>query len=533
MSKRSLLAAALALGAAACSLSHENGEVFTTDEVNRPQELYGYVDQPGRELVIELLSSPEADPATEANWVVVGRGRSSTTPNNLGDPDRLAYEWSATFTPQASHWPRGGLLRVRIRYAGSTSPSSLNMFESLGCVFDRWNAGDSWVAAGSACVSPFTGQPMMWVSAVDSPVKGSRAQTPPYLTRNLYGAAGATTPFQMTPDETRGYYADTELPPTLDELERRYQIKRADGTFAPETVRAVYFNDADLGFGREMACRDDGRHVACAVANYGNPAVPVPAAQALALAVAGHDSGRHAGAFATVVMVYDRRAPADDAVQFGVYDSAGQPQLTAQLDTRGHNVSVPGNCLACHGGRSSYAATPGQRRARGAEFLPFDPASFRYSTDPRFTRAAQEQAFRRLNELVARTSPPPATAELLRTWYGDVTVPGRTAATDAIPAGWDRTAADRLVYREVVAPYCRTCHVSFPDDARDFSTAARFRSLEGLVLVHTRGNDAASDASRRASHRMPHAERTLEKFWASSARAYLAQYFKAKGSWRP
>jgi hypothetical protein len=525
MSKASLLAAALGLGAVACSLSHENGQVFTTDEVDRPQEVYGYVDQPGKEVVVELLSSPE-DPATEANWVVVGRGRSSTTPTKLGDPERPAYQWSATFTPRASHWPRGGLLRVRLRYAGSTSSSSLNMFESLACVFQHWNAGESWVSAGSACASPFTGQPMMWVSTIDTPTQGLPLLTPPYLTRNLYGTG---SDFAMSETETAAYYGDTGLPGTLDDFERRYQIKRADGTVAPETVRAVYYNDADLGFGREMACRDDGRHIACAVSNYGDPGIN--ATQGLARAVAGYDSGRHAGPVATVVMVYDRQAPADERVQFGVYDDVGQPALEAKLDNRGPNLSIPGNCMSCHGGKSTYDDTDRRRRARGAAFLPFDPASFRYSTDPRFTRAAQEQALRRLNELVARTRPPAATTELISLWYGDVTVPG-PAATDAIPAGWDRNAADRLVYREVVAPYCRTCHVSFPDGP-DFNTAAEFKLYQGLVVTFTRGNGSSSDWLRRPSHLMPHAERTLAKFWASSARAYLAQYFKASGSWKP
>src|SRR6185369_16105987 len=149
-------------------------------------------------------------------------------------------------------------------------------------------------------------------------------------------------------------------------------------------------------------------------------------------------------------------AQAND-VQFFVFDAQDNLANLAQLDSLGSNESIPNNCLNCHGG--TYDPQTGA--LVGATFLPFDPSSFLFSTQPDFTYAVQEDQFRQLNLLVRSSGPPPSIVQFVNGLYDDhAETPGTHANLDWIPPGWNTDDVSKVVYREVVRPYCRTCHMS-------------------------------------------------------------------------
>src|SRR5204862_4439341 len=111
---------------------------------------------------------------------------------------------------------------------------------------------------------------------------------------------------------------------------------------------AIYYNAGDLGFGREMHCRqsaDANPDVACYVTNYGLPAGDPVLALSQAIA--------HDPPVATVGMDYSA-PPGGGAkvVKFYVWNAAGNLQNQAALDSEGFK-SVPQICLVCHGGTYS------------------------------------------------------------------------------------------------------------------------------------------------------------------------------------
>jgi hypothetical protein len=307
-------------------------------------------------------------------------------------------------------------------------------------------------------------------------------------------------------EETLAYYTTIDAPPTLDDFIGRYG-------FATDDTTATYYNVGDLGIGRDMHCRvlAAPAGVACYSRNFGTFGGTVE--DGLARAVDG------LAPLATVAMVYRQPIEAPNAVQFVVYDSAGVLATSAALDTRGDNTSVPQNCLNCHGGRGRYDATT--HSIRGARFLPLDPAAFAFSTSPGFSFSAQEDRFRRLNRVVAGAEPAPATRELIEGMF-----PANGAPYDPafVPPAWS-AAADRRVYREVVAPFCRSCHVSFAGGATDaFASAAAFRSRSAEIIAHV---------CTTGPHTMPVAEQTARQFFDSGARALLLAWLDAPGACVP
>ena len=65
-----------------------------------------------------------------------------------------------------------------------------------------------------------------------------------------------------------------------------------------------------------------------------------------------------------------------------------------------------------------------------------------------------------------------------------------------------------VVYREVYAKYCRTCHIAMPGAPLPISSYAAF----SLGAVQFRTCD---------ERQMPHAELTRYRFWQSNARGHL------------
>src|SRR5262249_13551972 len=148
-------------------------------------------------------------------------------------------------------------------------------------------------------------------------------------------------------------------------------------------ITATYYNDSDLGVGREMHCwqytRTAGAQTltgaACFVSNYsdtwqtgkfGNNNVASTMTNAI------HHTGLNGAGFAPVAMVREKPAGSSPpgAVNFVVYNPAGNRQDTAKLDNTGAHVSIPNNCLTCHGVESFFDPGSNTISAR-ANFLPF------------------------------------------------------------------------------------------------------------------------------------------------------------------
>jgi hypothetical protein len=307
-----------------------------------------------------------------------------------------------------------------------------------------------------------------------------------------------------------------ELRRTLEDFRNRNNF---DGS---EEIRAVYANSADLGFGRDMRCvrnpATDGNDddVACYVTNYGNETTSDEADFQLAV--------EQDGAFASVAMEYsriendpgdpDEYTDPDRVVKFFVYGADGSLLNSANLDNRGARP-IPQLCLVCHGGDTGGTTVPAGFPDRdsvklGAVFVPFDLPSFTIvdGIDSAFDKAAQQAAFKQLNEeIVNATQPGEAIEAIVDAMYNNGVSP--VQIEDFVISGWDANAAQQEAYREVVAKSCRMCHASQPQtnplglDIR-FHEADDFIALGSLVPFRV--------CTQRV---MPHALRTYNRFWQS------------------
>ncbi|MCC7359726.1 MAG: CSLREA domain-containing protein [Anaerolineales bacterium] len=304
----------------------------------------------------------------------------------------------------------------------------------------------------------------------------------PYLSRKGIGSLA----------EADEYYAAIVAPATFVDWYAQYFPDTTN------TVEARYYNAADLGFGREMHCREEYAFTACYVVNHGLGAA-APAELAVRDTVAG------ARALPTVAMVYNYLNEGNpNDVMFYIYDVAGALIQQVALDSEG-DKAVPHLCLPCHGG--DYDAA--NNAVSGASFLPFDAGSFFYSGQPGYTRAGQEEPLRRLNAFVYNSFPDPKIKALIDGWYGGldaVYTPTRKLNADYLPAAFDGSDADRALYTEVARPYCRGCHVA-----------------QGYALETPAQFDLSAFSSVYQANDMPHAEVTAHNFWSSSAPATLAR----------
>jgi len=440
----------------------------------------------GARVDVQVLNNPD-DLLT---WVTIG----SATVGEGG-------EWQLDARPvadaaQAARWPDGGLLRLR---AVDDTGEILHVLDHDA---DACLAGPG-AADPSLCASPFG--VIVLVDPAPLPVA-------PMLTDKGIGS----------PAESAAYYVATDAPATLAEFMTRYGFGPTGAPLADE-LSATYLNEGDLGIGREMHCRAlPGGGAACYVRNFGEFGGDLTTS--LLLAEAGGVP------LATVAMVVTPPIDADNAVRFMVYDGLGALSPVAQLDSRGDNVSVPQNCLECHGGRSTY--DPALHAVKGARFLPFDPSAFRFSSGGVAAVADQQERLRKLNKLVLGASPPPGVVALVEGWYqktGGINVVGSRVDHSHVPAGWATQPRDARVYKEVLATTCVGCHASFADtggapSTLAFGTPAEMSARGPLILTKTCGLDAK---------RMPAAEATLKRFWQSPARAYLVSWMGAAGACAP
>jgi hypothetical protein len=518
----------LALAATACVERPENGDVITGNTLAKALSFFGRHPDANKQIRIQVLKAPD-DPAQNnpniaANWVTIATATSSNTPLNWNGTDPY-HEWSVTGTPapnvaNAARWPQGGIMRFRAIDADDRLLLAFDQ-DRLDCYLA--NAGESWQNIGTICQSTFS------AAAVVSPSPTpDEVDTPRYLS---FGGAGSEA-------ETAAYYEAINAPTTFANFKARYGF---DSGLTDE-ASATYFNASDLGTGRQMHCKSQLQLNApplriCYVANYADGAGVKFGADppgAVARAVTDAKANTQANAFATVAMVFSPPITNHNSVRFMVYSQNGQLETKAALDNEEFNTAIPQNCLTCHGGGTYDAANhrvPGASASEnGARFLAFDLDAFEYSTEAGFTRADQQESFRKLNRHISLASPSAQTAALIAGWYaaGSVNTAGTTADTSFVPPGYSAQPADAKFYRDVFAPYCRGCHVAQTTPFL-FETAEDFKDFGALIDLRV----CNSGLGAGQKHLMPNAEVTLKRFWASPARAYLAGYLGSRGSCKP
>jgi hypothetical protein len=284
---------------------------------------------------------------------------------------------------------------------------------------------------------------------------------------------------------------------------------------APGEVVTYYYNNADLGLGREMHCKNTGSKLACYVTNYGTGTPPI---QNIFGAIT--DAINHNNPIATVAMEYDPAASSGSnqyGVQFYVYNHATGDQIDtrAQLDGEGLKYT-PQICLACHGGNYDTSGSPPANKANGSAFREFDVFSFKYDRPVAeggqdYTQLNQEQNFRILNGMVRGTNPNSLNANnpivaLIDSWYascGGVGSAGCSANPNYTPpTGW---TGHETLYRGVVATDCRACHIARPSylDWTSFTQLDNFLGATGSPVC-------------AGSHDMPHGQLPFQNFWLST-----------------
>ncbi len=328
-------------------------------------------------------------------------------------------------------------------------------------------------------------------------------------------------------------------------------------SLASGEVRATYYNNADLRFGRDMHCRVSSSLIrtviACFVSNYGDGVHAFGSDPQTAINNASANNGR----IATVAMTYSLNrlvfppaTPQDYRVQFYVFSNTlngdgndGSLLSAAVLDSQGPKAT-PGICLTCHGGQYDAAL----HKAKDSNFLPFDAPSFIFSASQRFLlEISEREVIRQLNGFVREaTYARPTVSQLIDGWYqwcggvnatncyiddvGHPFYPNQQACAggdqSGVSCGWPATwggALAQSVYQRIPRVYCRTCHVAQAnflnvDSFSDWTGQASL--IKQFVLASTGGQH----------NYMPFAQVPYDAFWEDfQSQSALAAFLNATG----
>ncbi|MDG1482247.1 MAG: hypothetical protein P8R54_21840 [Myxococcota bacterium] len=256
-----------------------------------------------------------------------------------------------------------------------------------------------------------------------------------------------------------------------------------NGNFDPrrsggDDAFAIYGNDGDLGFGREMHMWEwsdwdpnqtgEDPIIAMYTTNY--------------LTVGAAAAGL--GVVATVAMEF-RPHPVNGGAhytRFFAFDSSGARIGELPLDDFGVKA-MPDLCTNCHGGEpaaesqltvsgSSLVYPDDGRMAdafgRAPRFIPFSVETFGYT--PGYNLSSQQAAFKTLNEVLFETNISTDVHDMITGWYADGT---GIQDTEWMPPGWathptNPSVDSEAFYSDIVQPYCRSCHLSF-NSSLDFT----------------------------------------------------------------
>lgn len=316
----------------------------------------------------------------------------------------------------------------------------------------------------------------------------------------------------------------------------------------PNNAHALYLNNYDLGFGRDMNLRkDENGNVYTYVTNY----------PTLEAGLEGRLD------FAVVAMEYsenpDPNGPEKIVKFFGFVpdERTGEYIRVGSLNFDGNGEKfVPGVCTVCH------QSNPGSRKFTdvadadlNATFIPWDLDSLLYThannpnlieptlntenfddaTIEQFSMESQEEEFRKLNlgALATYLTDPERHAlsiQLVHGWYGD---PDVNLPVDQLPeanfdgsfvqAGW---VGQEELYHDVFARTCRICHTQLDSPTTDFDSYDEFINKSNLVnYVFERGI-------------MPMARLSMDRFWVDfdggeSAASALQTHFAGLGTTVP
>ena len=314
------------------------------------------------------------------------------------------------------------------------------------------------------------------------------------------------------------------------------------GGAATETS-AVYFNNADLKFGRSMHCRTVSHTgspftqdwIACYVSNFGTVGVDFSQQNSNPLT----DAYANTNVVATVAMEY--HPDQTDKVQFWAFKGDTPPATAGNyfpnpaLDVEG-NKPMPDICVGCHQG--SYGG-PGTL-VNGAFFLPFDVDSFlgddgnalQNTLGSGAPRPAQAD-FRQLNQFALQSSDngsgvSAAYQRLMDIWYKDAGHPtgvndpaatyhfnqGAAALNTNTPGIFP---AHTTLYDQVVRPTCRTCHVARDPTFDTWDELTQLTNSSTFIQSYACGPGNASP-----HHFMPHAQVPYKRFWQQNLETTLA-----------
>ena len=313
-----------------------------------------------------------------------------------------------------------------------------------------------------------------------------------------------------------------------------------ENTEDSDFAHALYTNNFDLGFGRDMYVRvDDQGNVYSYVTNY---ATLEAAAKKLS-------------PIATVVMEYTRPRQGDGTeprfVKFYTYipDESGEQIRATDFDFDGRGQKyMPGVCTACHGGKPKDIAEAIGTYSGDiqASFLPWDLDSFLYTdTDPAITeiaeveldpsnlvysRAAQQEQFRKLNQSVfhiynsENNSRFDAVTELIggtdnaSGWYSEIECAEDSRSLgclegefygEAVPEGWQDNSE---LYLDVVARHCRGCHLV--QQGSDEVPALFQMATADDFLADEHAEKVRNLVFKQGS--MPLARLTMDRLWAGT-----------------
>ncbi len=326
-------------------------------------------------------------------------------------------------------------------------------------------------------------------------------------------------------------------------------------------VTAVFGDFRDLGYGRRMTARQntDGT-IAFFVENY-------------LVDIGGGGYGSSLNLDAAVVQ--DQRWKANiNAIEFSPgpggtvkfakfysFDAVThERRLEQDIDGRGLKA-LPGVCITCHGGRGdaltpldpttgrplfpllAHSENPAQRGDARGHLHVFEVDALTFSTRQGYTRAEQESVLKTMNKIVLCSYPlagprpgppsvdacrPPAdprewqgtAALLIKNGYGGPELPQANYAEADVPNDW-KLAGQEALYKNVVVPACRSCHIvrGIQDMSDiDLTSFIKFDSYGDRIKAHVfdRGN-------------MPLAKIVFDKFWSTNMAGQLATYLDAKG----
>ncbi|MEO5696967.1 MAG: hypothetical protein ABIQ60_07520, partial [Burkholderiaceae bacterium] len=357
------------------------------------------------------------------------------------------------------------------------------------------------------------------------------------------------------------YYAAIDPANAKDTLDKWKAANRFDQSGGVQ-VSAVFGDFRDLGYGRRMTGRHntDDNTIAFVVENY----LVNPGSKAYGDAInlyAAIVEDRQWRASINAIEYSPGPGPGGTVryAKFYSFDPAtGARRLTQDLDSRGEKA-MPGVCIVCHGGRvdplepvdpatgkprfpllqNSQAAQRGDTRGR---MHVFEVDALTFADRPGFSRPEQQAALKAMNRMVLCSYPyngaqPAALTEdqcrqpdtsglewqasaagLIKDAYGGPGLPDAVYTTPPVPAGWSTQAA---LYRDVIAPACRNCHLvrgTGQQSDIDFATFAKFDGYAARHRYHVfeRGN-------------MPLAKIQFDSFWASTMPEQLAAYLQSKG----